>query len=242
MPASDDKYLRLLTDALAVCADYRPMFGHGRKGGLSLEQFQRLYESDPFYSWFGLSSPLMYAAHKAAGGMTSVSRQIGIGCQWTFLEVLEDHLGLDDEAATWSYTVRSRGSKPRRLSLDARIPTAAVASRDLEGAVFEVRQGYKSKDSKRQNADLANAAHAYRSLYLPVAVLLSSQIDEDVAERYERAGWLLLRGTTSGTSLDSAYVFCREIVGYDLAGFFQRNSATLKARIESVLRELLSED
>jgi len=27
----------------------------------------------------------------------------------------------------------------------------------LQGGVFEVRQGYKSKDSKRQNADVANA-------------------------------------------------------------------------------------
>jgi hypothetical protein len=267
MSASDEKYLKIITDALAVCANYRPMFGHGRKGGLSLEQFQRLYESDPFYSWFGLSSPLMYAAHKAAGGMTSVYRQIGIGCQWVFVEVLKDHLGLNDETAKWAYTVRSRGSKTRRLSLDGRIPTEAVANpqarqrvtrwlssaadalelaaasrRNLEGAVFEVRQGYKSKDSKRQNADLANAAHAYRCLYLPVALLLSFQIDEDVAERYERAGWLLLRGTTNGTSLDSAYVFCKETVGYDLAGFFQRNSATLKAQIESVLRKLLSED
>ena len=75
-----------------------------------------------------------------------------------------------------------------------------------------------------------------------MALLLSSKIDDDVAERYERAGWLLLRGTTSGTSLDSAYVFCNETVGYDLAAFFQRNSATLKAQIESVLRKLLSED
>jgi hypothetical protein len=267
MGASDEKYLTIITDALAVCADYRPKFGHGRKGGLSLEQFQRLYESDPFYSWFGLSSPLMYAAHKAAGGMTSVYRQIGISCQWVFVEVLKDHLGLDGESANWSYTVRSRGSRSRRLSLDGRIPKDAVANpqarqrvtrwiesaadalelpaatcRSLEGAVFEVRQGYKSKDSKRQNADIANAANAYAYHYLPVALLLSSQIDEDVAERYERARWLLLRGTVAGTPLDSAYVFFREVIGYDLAAFFQRNSTTLKARIETVLRKLLSED
>jgi hypothetical protein len=267
MAASDEKYLKIITDALAVCADYRPMFGHGRKGGLSLEQFQRLYESDPFYSWFGLSSPLMYAAHKAAGGMTSVYRQIGIGCQWVFVELLKDHLGLDDETANWSYTVRSRGSKTRRLSLDGRIPTDAVSNprgrqrvvrwlesasdaldlpsasrRNLQGAVFEVRQGCKSKDSKWQNADIANAAKAYAHDYLPVALLLSAQIDDDVAKRYEEVGWLLLRGTTGGTPLDSAYVFSKEIVGYDLAAFFQRNSATLRARIEAVLRKLLSEN
>ena len=234
---------------------------------MSLEQFQRLYESDQFYSWFGLSSPLMYAAHKAAGGMTSVYRQIGIGCQWVFVEILKDFLRLDEESAKWSYTVRSRGRKSRRLSLDGRIPTDGVSNaqakqriirwldsaaralelpatsrRNLQGAVFEVRQGYKSKDSKRQNADIANASNAYAYRYLPVALLLSSQIDEDVAERYERARWLLLRGTVQGTPLDSAYVFFREVIGYDLAGFFQRNSPALKQQVETVLRKLLSEE
>jgi hypothetical protein len=36
----------------------------------------------------------MYAAHTAAGGMTSVYRQIGIGCQWVIAEILTDCLGL----------------------------------------------------------------------------------------------------------------------------------------------------
>ena len=267
MPDSDEKYLNLITDAIAVCADYRPKFGQGRKTGLTLAEFQELYESDEFYSWFGLSSPLMYAAHKAAGGMTSIYRQIGMGCQWVFAEVLQDHLGLTPEAASWSYTVKSRGKKPRRLSLDGRIPLDQISDaaakqrvgkwldaacsdiglpkqtrQSLQGSVFEVRQGYKSKDSKRQNADVANASNAYAHQYLPVVVLLSSQIDGDVAERYQRARWLLLRGTTKGTSLDSAYVFTKQVVGYDLAAFFQRNSAVLKKRIEGILQKLLSED
>ena len=189
-----------------------------------------------------------------------------MGCQWVFAEILKDHLGLDDATANWSYTVRARGKKDRKLSLDGRIPTAAITNtasrervlhwmdaasdelrlpkesrRHLQGAVFEVRQGYKSKDSKRQNADVANASNAYAHHYLPVVMLLSSQIDEDVAERYERARWLLLRGSTHGTSLDSAYVFVNEVVGYDLAGFFQRHSATLREQVETVLEKLLRE-
>lgn len=267
MPVSDEKYLKLITDAVAACANYRPKFGQGRQAGLTLAEFQELYEADEFYSWFGLSSPLMYAAHKAAGGMTSVYRQIGIGCQWVFAEILKDHLGLSAKAASWSYTVKARGKKPRRLTLDARIPLDEIADatarqrvqkwltaacneiglpartrQALRGSVFEVRQGYKSKDSKRQNADVANASNAYAHQYLPVVLLLSSQIDGDVAERYQRASWLLLRGTTKGTSLDSAYVFCREVVGCDLAAFFQRNSTALKEQIEAVLKKLLSED
>ena len=55
---------------------------------------------------------------------------------------------------------------------------------EIHGTVFEVRQGYKSKDSKRQNADLANAAAAYTQLYLPVLVVMSLQFDTDLRSRY----------------------------------------------------------
>ena len=69
---NDNRYFDLLAKALRVCAKYKPMFGKGRKGGMSLEQFQAMYGADPFYHWVGLDSPLMYAAHKAAGGSLSV--------------------------------------------------------------------------------------------------------------------------------------------------------------------------
>lgn len=118
----DERYFRLVADALRVCAAYKPMFGRGRKGGgLTLEQFQQMYQADPFYNWVGLYSPLMYAAHKAAGGMTSVYRQLGIGCQWLFRRILQDQLDLSAEQASWQYQVPGLGGKPRTLSLDGRI-------------------------------------------------------------------------------------------------------------------------
>ena len=40
---------------------------------------------------------------------------------------------------------------------------------NLAGTIFEVRQGYKSKDSKRQNADIANAVTAYTKGLFPCA-------------------------------------------------------------------------
>ena len=40
----------------------------GTGAGYNLEQFKVLYQADPFYNWFGLDNPLMYAAHKAAVG------------------------------------------------------------------------------------------------------------------------------------------------------------------------------
>jgi hypothetical protein len=207
----------------------------------------------------------MYAAHKAAGGMTSVYRQIGIGSQWIFYQMLQDYLGLLPEQATWSYMVEGTGSKQRKLSLDGRIQVAdvvdavprkrvqdwinAVAEKiglpedtvsNIKGVVFEARQGYKSKDSKRQNADIANASKAYAHLYIPVIILFSTQIDSDVAHRYQENLWLLLTGSVHGSSTTSTYAFCRDVVGYDLADFFTRYSPRIKSEVENVLNTLLS--
>jgi ketopantoate hydroxymethyltransferase len=88
---------------------------------------------------------------------------------------------------------------------------------------------------------VSNAANAYSHQYLPVLALLSTQIDSDVAERYGRARWLTLIGSVAGSAWDSTYVFVRDVIGYDLAAFFQRNAASLRAEVDEVLRSLLGE-
>ena len=44
----DERYFRLIQQALAVCQNYRPKFGQGSKAGLTLDDFQTLYRGDPF--------------------------------------------------------------------------------------------------------------------------------------------------------------------------------------------------
>ena len=65
---------------------------------------------------------MMYAAHKAAGGMTSVYRQIGIGYEKLFRTVIRDSFGLSNTDVTWSYELPLPSGKTRTLSLDARVP------------------------------------------------------------------------------------------------------------------------
>ncbi|MBN1943717.1 MAG: hypothetical protein JW849_10535 [Phycisphaerae bacterium] len=266
MDQQEQEYLAYIVNAIRICANYRPKFGHGARKGISLSQFQEMYRNDPFYSWMGLDNPLMYAAHKAAGGMTSVYRQIGIGCENLFRRVVQNSLSLSDEDVKWSYKVKKAGGKTRTLYLDARIPTDSVTNipkrkairkwisncaadldvssrvaKTLQGVVFEVRQGYKSKDSKRQNADIANAATAYTKAYLPCVAILSLQIDDDIAFRYRNEKWALLTGNTAESSPQkSLYAFMRDVIGYDLAAFFHRYSATLKEEVNTVLVKLLS--
>lgn len=267
MSSEDARYLQIVLDPIKVCASYKPKFGQGAKGGgLTLDQFQALYQSDPFYSWFGLDNPLMYAAHKAAGGMTSVYRQIGIGCEKLFRTILKDSLSLEKEDVTWSYVVPKPNGKTRTLYLDGRVPLDKIPDaakraqfqawmktyadkigidpkvfRSLTGTVFEVRQGYKSKDSKRQNADIANAATAYTKGYLPCAVILSTQIDGDIMLRYRTEQWAIITGIVGANDpFSSIYDFMKDIVGYDLADFFRRNSHELRVQIDAVLKGLLA--
>lgn len=210
----DERYRRLLLEPIEMCADYTPKFGQSGDG-LTLDAFTDLYGSDPLYSWIGLDSPLMYAAHKAGGAMTSIYRQLGIGCERLFRTVIQDSLDLSADQAKWDYTAPKEGEGFRTLSLDGRIDlqylTDAMARKrvaewlrrmtmkldveiEIRGAVFEVRQGYKSKDSKRQNADLTNAANAYTKRYLPVLTIMSMQLDTVIRARYTAGKWGVLAG------------------------------------------------
>lgn len=267
MATQDIEYLNIILEPIKVCANYKPKFGQGNKeDGLTLAQFQTLYQKDPFYSWFGLDNSLMYAAHKAAGGMTSVYRQIGIGCERLFRRILMDAFGLAAADVVWSYEVALPNGKSRMLHLDGKIPLDKIVdpvkhsrfqdwmkevgkqvginenlATTLIGTVFEVRQGYKSKDAKRQNADIANAATAYSNAFFPCAVILSSQIDNDVLVRYRLEKWAVLTGIEGlNNPLISTYDFMRDIVGYDLADFFKQNHKVIQTEIENVLKKLLA--
>lgn len=264
-PIQDKTYRQIILEPICVCARYKPKFGQGKKEGLPLEAFQSLYQADPFYNWLGLDNPMMYAAHKAAGGMTSIYRQIGIGCERLFRRILIDSLKLSEQEATWWYERTKSNGKKQKLYLDGRILLDAVRNAEkrdrvtdwihraagdlgvrqpivdnLSGVVFEVRQGYKSKDSKRQNADIANAANAYVNTYLPCAVIFSNQIDGDIQHRYREEKWAIVTGIVgTDDDLRSTYAFSQQVLGYDLAGFFERNSRALRKEVDRVLRALL---
>lgn len=259
-----NRYRELLISPVRECANYSPKFGHTKEGGFSLAEFQSLYGQDAFYKWLGLDSPLMYSAHKAAGGITSVYRQIGIGCERLVREIFMDYLGLSETDVKWSYSMTGANGRARTLSLDGRIIFDAVtnveareriiqwknhAAEQLEltkpvcdamtGVVFEVRQGYKSKDSKRQNADIANAANAYANGYIPCLMVMSAQIDDDIATRYRQAKWLLLQGYISTSPYTSTYDFYKKIIGFDLAAFMADSQSLFRAETHRILDQLM---
>ncbi len=259
-------YIDLFISPLYECLEYKPKFGNAAKSeGYTLNEFLQLYGNDPFYSWIGLNSPYMFTAHKAAGCMTSIYRQIGIGCERLFRQIIFDTAHYMDLSSTqWSYTARTQSGKEKVLTLDGRLELAdindegvqarvshwlsqicgqlGIDSDGFKGVVFEVRQGYKSKDSKRQNADIDNATVAYAYHYLPVFSVFSSQIDEDIVLRYKNNRCCVLVGTMSENPYISLFAFCKEILGYDLANFFSTNSAYIREKMGNILEQLFRID
>jgi len=259
----DSNLLEIFLAPLRKCSNYQPAFGQSGKSGLSLCEFQDLYGADPFYSWLGLAEPVVYSAHKAAGGLTSVYRQLGIGSERLFQALLKYCFHLSDQDISWSYEYSTARGKPSVHTLDAKISCYDLNERDkervlswlievrlllsqgsklinpLDGVIFEVRQGYKSADSKRQNADLRFGIKAYQASFLPSLALLSTQVSEPVADRYRRDGILVLTGLKSSDPTVSTFAFFNEVVGYDLSAFFERNSDALKLEVMQIIEKLL---
>lgn len=263
MKELDEKYLDIFLAPLYVCANYLPAFGTSGNEGLSLLDFQALYGGDEFYSWIGLDSPLVYAAHKASGGLTSIYRQIGVGAERLLREIIKDEFSLSQEEVEWKYEYNKTKTKKAFHILDARISLenlkcdehrarvedwlckARKAARGdarthLRGAIFEIRQGYKSADSKRQNADLRFGVKSYQNGHIPVVAVLSSQVSEMVIGRYRDAGMLVLTGVRSEDPTVSTFAFFREVIGYGLEDFFVRSSPRIKEVIHSLIGKLLS--
>lgn len=253
----DETYRNLILAPLQTSEGYLPKMGGGEN--VDLFGFTALYGADPLYHWLGFDSPLMFAAHKAAGGMTSLYRQLGIGCERLVRAVLRNELALSDEDVRWSYEFPYAGAV-RLITLDGRIELDAVKDVEarsrlkgwieaqkkavhitvpLRGAVLEVRQGYKSADSKRQNGDLASSVQAVGHGYLPVLTIMSTQMNAYLRQRYAAGRWAVLTGTTSDDPMSSTFAFMRYIVGYDLAAFFERNADALRAGVHDVLEHLL---
>jgi hypothetical protein len=253
----------ILLEPLRECTLYQPKFGTTNRSGISLTDFQELYGRDVFYHTLGLDIEAMYLAHKASGGITSIYRQLGIGCERVFRQILIEKFSLSEADVKYEYTKKRSDGSSQTLSLDAKIPLDLLpenAKRDvlcwiekikiqigfdipletLRGCTFEVRQGYKSADSKRQNADIANALQSYSDLYVPIVFVFSNQVSEQVVSRYQNSRIGVLRGIGNGDPLVCSYAFVKEIIGFDLLKYLSVNSIQLQNELKKIIGKLVS--
>jgi hypothetical protein len=246
------------------CLSYKPAFG--TSAPVSDLEFVDRYAADFFYNSVGLAIKEMYVAHKAAGGITSFYRQLGVSCEALTQSVFVEELGIVRENVRWSYQLATGGSgDDRTLTLDARLAPSEVQdiarrqkiqgwllsaasavniepdiAGQLKGAVFEVRQGYKSADSKRQNADLGFGIHALKAGYLPCLLVFSGQVSESVVARYRNAGLYVLLGSSSAQAHMDTRDFFRDVIGWDLVKWLDTNGVTIRNELELIVKYLLS--
>lgn len=260
--STDEILIEKFLKPVRECYKYKPAFGLAKQeNGVSYQKFEEIFGDDPFYSLIGLATPSVYAAHKAAGGLTSVYRQLGIGSERLFRAILSQQLSLNEDSLLWSYKYATSPTKSGIHTLDACLRLTDLTGsyrsdieawikgavsfvgkqqiNSLEGVIFEVRQGYKSADSKRQNADLRFGLNAYQSNMLPVFAIFSNQVSYPVITRYRMDGMLVLTGLQNGNPYTSTFEFLKEITGFDLIAFLERNQEILKKEVQGVVNSLL---
>ena len=81
---------------------------------------------------------------------------------------------------------------------------------------------------------------AYDVGYLPVILVISTQVSSVVIERYRQNKLLVLTGTLSNDATRSTYAFFDQVVGYSLTAFFERNAPEIRAQVTAILEQLLS--
>ena len=238
---------------------YKPKMGTDK--AVSLPDFISLYSSDPLYHWMGLDNELMYLAAKAGGGQTSIYRHLGDGMERLVRQIFIDEYQLTEGEANWGYVITEDNGTQTHRTLDGRLDLSMIRSTekaeiladwlnsvkeaqgtqfDLQGAVFEIRQGYKSQDSKRAKGDIVNGSHALNSAYQMFVMVMSMQIPNAVRSRYERSNICVMTGNLQDDGpLTSTYAFFRQVVGYDLAGFFERNSQVFRDQTHAILTSIL---
>lgn len=260
LPLDDKFLLDIFLKPILKSGKYRPAFGLGKSTGIGFPEFEEIYSNDLFYNLIGLSSPEVYASHKAAGGLTSVYRQIGVGVENSFRTIVMSSLNITRDCASWSYNYQKANGKTGIHTLDALVKAdnGNIRLKEindwlekskvflklsseviLNGAVFEVRQGYKSADSKRQNADLRFGMRSYQVNLLPVVCVFSSQVSQPVIKRYRADGMLVLTGVSSNDPCLSTFAFVKDVLDYDLVQFFERNSDEIQKAVRSVVSTLL---
>jgi hypothetical protein len=85
-----------------------------------------------------------------------------------------------------------------------------------------------------------NIAVAWAQGYMPVFAIFSGQIDGDLVLRYKNNRSGIIIGQTVGSSRESLFTFTKEVLDYDMADFFKRNSKKIKTEMNSTLEALLS--
>lgn len=255
MPSINNPLDQLLYDTvmahLSKLAAYVP--GPVKKAGGTKELLVERYAQDPLYSIFGLDSPEYVGATLSGGTVTSIHRKLGDIYEDCVKMIFVHCLKQTPAQVTYSATIMSGDTEEERsadaylqfdrLEPDDRERVEAFCSEELHkltddpkvtliGIGLEVRHCYATGDSKRAQADEAMGRHFYLSGVLPVVPFFCNQSNPSIIRRYKsRSIWVVKEGIDS-------YETVKQLSGFDMYDFMQRNRDDFRTPIIELLRSL----
>lgn len=201
-------------------------------GVSSREDFQTLLSNDPAFGALGLDDERYVIARVGGNLVTSLHRKIGDLYERIFAYLLKETFSLTEDDLHYGVQVKI-GDRLQIRSTDGLITKQRYNDLiphgwlQFDGVGFEVRSCYQIGDSKRIQADYDMSLALRANNINPVMLIMCSTSLKSPVARLSRS-WELYEGANS-------FKLIRSITDFDLYGFLQANSPTLKAEIDRVL-------
>lgn len=193
-------------------------------------------------------------AHKyaftALGGrlITSLHRNFGDIIEMSVREIFKVKFDLDGALAQMSLTLKSVEKRSTRTS-DATIPFDALEAHErsqiqslhkhllnanhgdankLKGISYEIRQCYKSNDSKRRTADIDMADLLLANKQLPVMLIFCSSSSPSIITDYRRLSkWIILEG-------NEAFDYVAKLTGFNFKTYLHDKCKLHKKELDKL--------
>lgn len=198
----------------------------------SREEFQILLSNDPAFGALGLDDERYVIARVGGNLITSLHRKIGDLYEGIFTYLLKETYGVSDDELHYGVEVKI-GDRVQIRSTDGLITKEKYKEfipeqwLQFDGIGFEVRSCYQIGDSKRIQSDYDMSLALKANNINPVMLIMCGTSLKSPVTRLARS-WELYEGMNS-------FDLVRSITNFDLYGFLQANSQTLRAEIDRVL-------
>ncbi len=210
---------------------------------------------DALYGLLFKNISVFYAQSVLGGRITtSLHRNFGDIIEVSVREIFKHAYSLDDGLARSSFSIQSIEKRSTRTT-DVSIPFEALTNAQekslrayhvklcgkhtpallaqhgaCRGLGYEVRQCYKSNDSKRRTADIDMSDLLFQNKIIPMMLIFCSSSSPSIIRDYRRLSkWMIVEG-------DDAFDYVREISGFDFRGYLDTKISQVSPRLVSLFK------
>lgn len=219
------------------------------------KEVEKEIKSDALYGLLFRDISEFYVQSVLGGRITtSLHRNFGDIVEMSVREIFKSAFDLDDQLAQSSFTLKSIEKRSTRTT-DVTLPYTALEEktvgrlrafheqlckrhrRDVEGlhatckgVGYEVRQCYKSNDSKRRTADIDMSHLLANKGLAPVMLIFCSSSSASIIQDYNRLSkWLILEGT-------AAFEYVNDVTGFNYRAYLDSKIEKLAPQLRSLFQ------